>query len=169
MHMGANAPPRATLQLAHSNWNQRPSATRQSRSSVSLLTQLTRVITLGIIVMLLVAYMYEQRALRLARSFSSSAIAGMGTAQNSARVFHNLNAPGRLLLPAKQYSALGSYHDGTVLTPVCELASESSAVATIEVVAQIDTNSLPWKLPSDNQAEHALHQLLVCSHLLWFR
>lgn len=163
---GGDDAPGISLQLADSDPSQRAYSTRQSRSRVSLLTQLTRVTTLCIIVMLLIAYLYEQRALRLARSFSSSAISGLGGAQNSARVYHDLNAPGRLLLPAKQFGPLGAYDNGTVLDAFCELAAEGSASSPIDVVAQMDAGSLPWKLPSDGRAEHALNQLLVCSSLL---
>lgn len=138
-----------------------------ARGSMSLLKKLTWLTTLGILVMLPLFRWYEQEAVRLARSFSASAMAGQRSTQNSERIYHDLAAPARFLMMAKQSgSGLRSIADSGASELVCQLASGETVGSTLDVTGHSDADPLPWQLPDDNQSMLALEELLVCLHSL---
>ena len=141
-----------------------------ARGTMSFLKKLTWLTTLAIMVMLPLLRWSEQAAVRLARSFSVAAMAGEGAAQNSERIYHDLTAPARFLLPAKQSgSDLRLMAGGGVPELVCELASGETVGTTLDVTGYADAVPLPWELPDDNQSIRVLEELLVCLHSLTSR
>lgn len=133
----------------------------QASSRASALTQLTRVTTLGIVVMLFFVSQYTQRALLVASSFKDAAVAGDRGPQNTAGMYEDLDAPARMLMSAK---AAGSA--GVPQGPLCELVSDVSAGSPLNITGQIDVDTLPWRWPQDSQAWLMQKQLLVRSPFL---